>query len=1081
MSNNHLAAALGTAVVSMMLASAAVAGVMQEPESVDFERDVRPILEESCFRCHGPHARRIRGHLMMADHDSLVTGGDSGSAVVPGDPDRSLLIRMVRYESEDFEMPPNGQLDLEDVEMLERWVEQGASWPASGVEIDHEVFSDTREISIEEGRNWWAFRPVERPAVPQLANSINDRITRNAIDQFVNVKLEQAGLDAGPVAEERFLVRRLYLDLVGVQPSFEEIEAYLLDSRKDKWGRLVDELLARPQYGERWGRYWLDIVRFAQTNGYEKDAEKLFIWRYRDYVYDAYNRDLPFDDFLREQLAGDEIEEVTQESLTATGFYSLGLWDTEPNDAEQAVWDMHDDTLRTITEGMMGVTVGCARCHDHRFDPVRQKDYYSFIALLRNVRPYSKPEFSFTSKTHRLSEVNDTIEASWKKDRDDGHEELEKEIADVYDGYLERYIEENFDDLLANNPVEEGVRDEDQTVVEYGDQLGIHSDYVRKSLTSQERLDFFVMEKRLQKLEDSYKGEWPWIMCVSETGAQPTPTNILRRGKASAPLDLVRAGFLPVLCADDAGAVPEVFPNEREEAPDQSSSGQRLALANWIASPAHPTTARVMVNRIWQGHFGQGLVATPNDFGATGEAPSHPLLLDWLADEFVKSGWSMKYMHRLILNSATYRRSSAFDSTEALAVDPGNRLLWRQNMRRLDAESLHDSILAVCGSLNPETGGRGYFPALSLEAMAGSSRAGSGWELSSEDQRSRRAAYAYVKRGMLVPLFTVFDSPDPNTPQGKRSETTVANQALTLLNGEFTNRVALELARELLAGEEAEEEESLPSLVSSIYRRIMLREPTVAELEIATSFIANQKDGFEARSARLTFRPAVPKRVEISYFNTLSAENCLHGPREAWEYRKGAWGNEYNMTQEALPDLGPLGLLREPVFQNGLVTFDLTLEKDCEAFSLYLRASGSGEQIAWNQVIFDIANEEVRLLRLNSESSRAIEVLRVPYRLSFEECHQVALQIFGPSLRVSLDGEVCLEYRGSDTGKRLLPRAGRFGVGVVGGAAHLEYLQIQQQATVTKVSADDPGTPLENAIALFCLTALNLNEFLYVD
>ena len=1059
-------------IVPLIFAMFACGGGEPATPKVDFDRDVRPILETSCFRCHGPHAKRIRGGLMMAGRQALLKGGDSGPAIVANDPEHSLLLRMVRYESEDFEMPPTGPLDPQAVRTLERWVAEGAVWPGGDTGP-----SDRREIDLEQGRQWWAYRPVVRPQVPVLDDPDRQGRVRNQIDRFVEAKLAVAGLEAVPEAEPRQLVRRLYIDLLGIQPSIEELEVYLRDERSDKWSRLIDELLNRKQYGERWGRYWLDVVRFAQTNGYERDQEKQYIWRYRDYVIDAYNADKPYDQFLREQLAGDELEVVSQESLIATGFYSLGMWDTEPNDPEQAIFDAQDDVLRTISEGLLATTVGCARCHDHRFDPVRQTDYYSLLAFIRNVEPYAKPKFNFESRTHRLFEFDSGIQSAWERGRSEAEQALKQRLKSLRAQRLTDYVSDHFDELIAARPELANFDPSGLTIPEIAKQLGVTDAEVKQAYSIEQRINYLLLEGQYERLEDSFDGGLPWIMAVSESGTEPVPTYVLRRGMAAARLEPVEAKFLAVLCPDDESAQLNIEPHLVPGSPARSTSGQRLALANWIANPKHPITARVMVNRIWQKHFGQGLVRTPDDFGTRGEAPSHPLLLDWLADEFVANGWSIKSLHRLILNSAVYRRSSNFKSAQAELVDPDNRLLWRRDLRRLDSEALHDSILAVCGDLNSKAGGRGFFPALSLEAISGSSRPGGGWQRSSKSERDRRAVYSFVKRGLLVPFLTTFDFPDPSFTRGERSSTTVANQALTLLNGSFANRASQSLARALMRASRRD----LADLVRSVYRRVLIREPSESELKLATGFLANEAQGFAALPPRLTFRNSLPNRVEVEYLSELSGEDLVSAPREAWQAQRGEWGNGYNMTLEADPDRGPFALLRKPEFANGRISLGLNFEKGCERVSFLLRTRVTKSTTTGLQVVFDIGQQVLKLLQIKPGHDSPIELKFVPCQLEPEIDHAVALQLFKSNLTVSVDGKPCLVYQADASQQSLIRGVGKFGVRVRGAAVHLDGGTIRANQTVTELSPDDPGDPLEKALALLCQTVMSLNEFLYVD
>ena len=1033
-------------------------------DPVDFTTEVRPILERACFRCHGPHARRARGGLRMDGREALLVGGDSGPSIVDGDPDSSLLLQLVRHEIELFEMPPeeDDRLPEAEVELLARWIAQGADWPGGDAGP-----SDHREIDFDEGRRWWAFRPVTDPAPPEVSDPLLAARVANDVDRFVYAKLAEAGLPAAPEAGERTLLRRLYIDLLGLPPTFEEVEAYRADPMPDKWQRKVDELLARPEFGERWARRWLDVVRFAQTNGYERDEEKPYAWRYRDYVVDSFNADKPFDQFLREQLAGDELDEVTDEGRVATGFYHLGVWDSEPNDPEQALLDGQDDVLRVVTEGILGVTVGCARCHDHRTDPIRQQDYYSLLAFLRGVEPYQQPSFNFESPTY--SALGDGLERrlNWERKRRAESELVRAEIEQLQTHHLRDYLEANFEAEVATAPSEAAMtQDEVVELNRLAAKFNVRNASIRRSMKMEDRHRLFLLEADLKRLESSYEGGVDWALCARESGTEPAETHVLHRGRSRSRRQLVEPSFPPVLCADDASALPAL------SSIADRSSGRRRALAEWVTDPDHPTTARVFANRVWQGLFGRGLVVTPNDFGATGVAPTHPELLDWLASSLVEGEWSVKQLHRVILGSAAYRASSAYSDPATLEIDPDNRLLWRGPLRRLDAESLHDSLLAVSGELNPERGGRGYFPVFGAEALAGMSRPGSGWGRSTLEQRNRRALYGYVKRGLLLPFMTVFDFVDSTNPQGSRASTTVASQALTLLNGRYANRNAEELAGRLI---EAHGHDS-GLAVRDLYRRLLQRDPTSAELDTATRFVERQAAGFQGLPERMTFRPAVPPRVEMDYLSELEAEELLDGPRDGWSYAHGQWGNEYNRTREASSVRGPLALAAAPELDDGRIVFDLTLEEGCTRAGFLMRASAAGRGAVGLQLDLDVEEQRIALLRLDSEQESS-EIAHATVALLPGIRQRVAIELSGSAVRVWI-----AQQRILDVDDPSLPRAsGRFGVRAVGEGLHLENVTLVGDRLWSSLRPDDPGDPYERALALLCLTTFNLNEFLYVE
>jgi hypothetical protein len=648
-----------------------------------FESKVRPLLAEQCFRCHGD-VKKPRGQLRVDSRAALLTGGESGPALVPGHPESSRMIDAVHYRK-GLEMPPGKKLSAGQIAVLEAWIKTGALWPNEAASTP--ARSVAGMVITNADRQYWAFRPVRSPPVP-----IVDGV-RNPIDAFVRHKLAEKGLTAAPTAGRRELIRRVYFDLIGLPPLPEEVDAFIGDASGVAYEKVVDRLLASPQYGERWGRHWLDVVRFAQSNGYERDLEKPNAWRYRDYVIAAFNEDKPYDRFILEQLAGDELDRVTDESLTATAFYRLGVWDDEPDDARQAEFDELDDMLATTGNAFLGLTVGCARCHDHKFDPIAQEDYYSMLGFLRNVRPYVLPEKEKGPKTI---------------------------LADLKSG--------------------------GQT------------------------------------------------LCVREFGARPKTTQVLVRGNAALPGKAVEPRFLRVLCSSDGAADPPAA-----RAPNGQSTGLRRRLAEWITGPQNPLTARVIVNRLWQHHFGRGIVATPNDFGKTGSPPSHPELLDWLAADLMRGGWRLKRLHRLIVTSETYQQSSRIDNAQAVETDPDNTLLWRQNLRRLEAEAVRDTMLAVSGRLNLKMGGRGIFPTLPKEVLDTQSRPGAGWENNmTKDEQARRSVYIFVKRTLGVPLLDVLDFASPDSSQARRSVTTIAPQALILLNSEFVQEQATAFADRLI-------------------------------------------------------------------------------------------------------------------------------------------------------------------------------------------------------------------------------------------------------------------------------------------
>lgn len=639
------------------------------------------------------------------------------------------------------------------------------------------------------------YRPVQPVQVPAV-NSTD--WGRNPIDAFVLGSLEAAGLSPAPPADRATLVRRAHYDLIGLPPTPQQVRDFVSDPDPEAYEKLIDRLLDSPHYGEQWGRHWLDLVRWAQTNGYERDGDKPNAWRYRDYIIRAFNEDKPYDRFIREQLAGDELEHVTPDSIIATGYYRLGLWDDEPADREQARFDEFDDLVSTTAQVFLGMTLNCARCHDHKADPIRQADYYGMVAFFRNVRPFShnRGVYSEFSQTPIASDHERAAHEAAKAQK---VERIGRRLAE-----LEAIVEQTF-----TGPEQDDAK----------------SPQVRAVLI-QKKLDAALNDKqqreykRLQReLTDTPMPPLPSALSVTEFDKAPPPTFILQRGSAHAPGDEVLPCFPSILGENNHPAIP-VHP------PGASTCGRRRVLADWIASPDNPRTARVMVNRIWQFHFGRGLVRSPNDWGALGDKPTHPKLLDWLANEFVKGGWSIKRMHRLIMTSSAYRMSS-HDDARALAMDPANDLLWRFDMRRLSAEEIRDSMLAVNGTLNLQVGGPSVYTVMPQAVLATSSRPDHAWGKSPPDQQVRRSVYIYIKRSLLEHMLSTFDAADTDNSCPVRFATTVPTQALTMLNSDFIQQQARALADRL----RREVGEDPAQQVRYALQLVTQREPTDDEIE----------------------------------------------------------------------------------------------------------------------------------------------------------------------------------------------------------------------------------------------------------
>jgi hypothetical protein len=710
--------------------------------TVDYVRDIKPLLEKRCYSCH---SRLKQKSDLRVDAGALIhRGGKNGPIIIPGHAPQSELLKRVMASNEDERMPPEGKpLAAAEVDLLKNWIDAGAPYP--------------KEEAIPPlPSEHWAFQPVRRPDLPAVKKA---GWTRNPIDHFVLAKLEARGWEPAREAEPRSLLRRVYLDLIGLPPTPEEQNAFLRQPTAENLDRVIDELLRRPHYGERWARHWLDVVRYADSNGYERDAEKPFVWRYRDYVIRAFNADTPYDRFVLEQLAGDELPEANGETWIATGLHRLGHWDDEPADPEMDRFDQLDDIVSTTAQAFLGLTLGCARCHDHKFEPLTTRDYYSMVAVFH---PLKRPQ---KGRTELTLPAGTAAEIAAQLARDEKIAQLRKQT---------------------------------------------------NTLTTVE------IEQQIQSLRDATP-DLPQGYFFNESAQEPPKTHVLLRGNPK------RRG------EEAPPAVPAILVKHQPEfpKPGDRSARRRLGLARWIASHENPLTARVMVNRVWQQHFGAGLVRTPNDFGIMGEEPTHPELLDWLAHWFTHEGrWSLKALHRLILTSRTWRMSR--DSNPAYAAaDPENRLLWRIPYRRLEVEALRDSMLAVSGQLNPAMFGRGVFLRIPQAALEANTDKESIWKPSPESETARRSIYAFVKRGLVVPMFEVLDLCDTVHSSPQRTVTTVAPQALTLFNGAFVN----DQARHLAARLKREAGDDPPEQIELAYQLALCRPPTQAESTALLEFL----------------------------------------------------------------------------------------------------------------------------------------------------------------------------------------------------------------------------------------------------
>ena len=755
---------VGVVATTALLVTLTSAQPRVEPGPLFFEQQVQPMLRQHCLKCHGNDPERIRAGLRLNSRLGLTRGGDRGSVIDFDRPEHSLLLEMVSYRDEHHQMPPAGRLSDAEIDTLTRWVKMGIPWAAEGPRP--EPAKEEAEPTLTDGSDYWAYQPVEEPTIPEVEN---EAWVRNPIDAFILARLEKAELEPAEPAEKTALLRRATYDLTGLPPSPEEVDAFIADTRPDAYERRIDTLLASPHYGEKWGRHWLDLVRYAETNGYERDSDKPYMWRYRDYVINAFNQDKPYDRFIVEQLAGDELDKVTPETLTATGFYRLGLWDDEVPDRLQSRYDTLDDIVSTTSQVFLGVSLGCARCHDHRKDPFLQKDYYSVLAFFDNISDMSKRGILrpvMSAEEHSVYEEK-------RRAKEASEQKLEERLRQIEIRFREKLAQE--DEAFARQMASSAGTEKKPKGLR--DLLESRGPDVLSKTELQEYRDL----KKGLKLSRQRVVPGTFAPAIAERGSKAPQAHVLIRGNAHVKGEAVQPAF-PAVLDERAPALPQADPSAK-------TTGRRRVLAEWIASKENKSTARVMANRLWQYHFGRGIVRSSNDFGRLGTQPTHPKLLDWLATEFVRQGWRMKAMHKLMMLSSTYRMSCQAQP-QALAVDPQNDLFWRFNMRRLGAEEIRDSILAVNGRLNLKIGGPSVFPPMPAEVLATSSRPDAVWGKSTPAEAARRSVYIKVKRSLILPMLANFDLADTDASCPVRFATTQPSQALGMLNSAFINEEA---------------------------------------------------------------------------------------------------------------------------------------------------------------------------------------------------------------------------------------------------------------------------------------------------
>ncbi len=864
----------------------------ETPSDKHFTDKVKPLLDSRCLSCHGPD--KVKGGLRMDSRAALLKGGESGPALVLDKPDESLLLQAVMHSKKDLEMPPKEKLTSNDIAVLKRWIKEGAPWPKGATngaadvlekpgERIGDAWHDARNpiVKIFGGQrlDLWSLQPLQRVVPPTIASlegrthgysistkggSIRDsrsvslqKFTRNPIDQFILAKLAEKKLQPSREADKRTLARRLYFDLLGLPPTPEAVDEFLNDGRRDAYECLVDKLLASPRYGEHQARLWMDVIRYSDSNGFDWDEFRPKAWRFRDYLIHSFNADKPFDELIREELAGDELFEGApenqkqQDCLIATGYLRMGPQDNSAgafNEQDRSRAELMADLTETTAGAFLGLTMSCNRCHDHKYDPLSQADHYRLRAFFEPVKFADDVPLDTAGEQESIRAHNKSIEEKLKPFQ----EKRDALLAGAKKKLREDKVAKLTDSerALLETPKEKRTNDLKDQIAALEKKVEPKDKEVQAALTVEQKKETESLAKQIDELKKQKRAFTLGLLMVDNAERVPV-TKVLFQGNHKDPRAPVQPGFISILDPN-----PAVI----EKAINSKSTGRRLTLAKWIASTNNPLTARVFVNRAWQQHFGKGLVATPNDFGLAGARSTHPELLDWIAAEFMRSGWSIKSLHRLIVTSATYRQASApggrassrdpilSESLErdsrgrsASHVDPDNSLLWRQNIRRLTAEQLRDSLLAVSGTLKLDhPGGPPIWPELPPEVLQANpaflddnETKTKGWYPSPKTNQNVRSVYLIQKKTVRVPFMETFDLPENSVSCARRGESIVAPQALTLLN----NSLSIEAAKALAERVQREANGDLNRQIERAYRLTLQRAPTRDEVQSCAQLV----------------------------------------------------------------------------------------------------------------------------------------------------------------------------------------------------------------------------------------------------
>jgi mono/diheme cytochrome c family protein len=777
------------------------------PEQLEFfEKKIRPVLAEQCYKCHGPEKQKA--DLRVDSRDALLKPGDDGPAIILGKPNESLLIKSIKHIG-DMKMPEKApKMPDDQIAALEQWIAMGAPWP----ENDKPISSPQTATA----RAHWSYQPIKNPPVPTVEGAVNP------IDAFIREKLKSANLMMSPKADKRTLLRRASYELIGLPPTAEEVAAFEADASPDAFAKVIDRILASPHYGERWARHWMDVARYADSKGYLAGGvsrDYAFAYTFRDWLIRSFNEDLPYDRFLQLQIAADHLVGANDPNLAAMGFLTVG------RRFLGNIHDIIDDRIDTLTRGTMGLTVACARCHDHKFDPVLQQDYYSMYGI-----------FASSDEPEDLPTIGDIEDKEAKAS-------YEAELA-KRQGTLDAFVSRHASNYGFLTSISTGVP------------FALYStdrEALKTVMTGKDRDRSRELRSEIDKLNGTVAS--PPRAMVLRDKPQPVEQRVFIRGNPGRPGDLVKRQFISFIAGDKAQ-------------PFTKGSG-RLELAQAITDRNNPLTARVIVNRVWSYHFAKGLVRTPGDFGVKGDPPTHPELLDWLATNFMNEGWSIKKLHRLILLSGTWQQSSD-NRTEAAEKDPENRLLWRQNRKRLDFEATRDSLLVCAGQLDRKIGGKSV-------------------DIVNPPYSKRRAVYANIDRQNLPGVFRTFDFPSPDVSNPQRFVTTVPQQALFMINSPFV----VEQARAMTAKPEFSKTESVSEWqIQDLYERVFARRAESSEVEFALSFVTEEaKRPAESRDETPAWR------YGYGSFDASAGKTNFNGLPK---FTKNAWQGGDNLPDEKL-------------------------------------------------------------------------------------------------------------------------------------------------------------------------------------